>query len=132
MSRENVEIVRRAYEAFADGDLEGALNVFHPEVDIRPDAAVPDLGRFRGRDGWLDLVGRWYEPWEEYRIEPEQFIDAGEQVVVLTREFGRRKDTGHEVEQRVGTVFTFSDGAAVRVEFFLDQTEALEAAGLRE
>jgi uncharacterized protein len=132
MSQENVEVVRRAYEAFADGDLEAALNVFHPEVDIRPDAAVPDFGRFRGRDGWLELVGRWYEPWEEYRIEPKQFIDAGDQVVVLTREFGRRKDTGYEVEQRVGTVWTFRDGEAVRLEYFLDQAEALEAAGLKE
>ena len=132
MSQQNVEIVRRAYEAFADGNLEAVLNVFHPEVDIRPDAAVPDLGRLRGRDGWLELAGRWYEPWEEYRIEPEEFIDAGDQVVVLTREFGRRKDTGYEVEQRIGTVFTFRDGEAVRVEFFLDQAEALEAAGLTE
>ena len=130
MAKENVEIVRRAYEAFAQGDLEKVLQAFHPEVEIRPDPAVPDLGGFHGREGWLALAAQWFEPWEEYRIEPEEFIEAGHQVVILTREFGRGKDTGYEVEQRIGTVWTFRDGEAVRLEFFLDQAEALKAAGL--
>ena len=71
MSRENVEIMRRGYEAFARGDYRAMLTSLHPEIEVHPEAAAPDLGTCRGHDGYLEFLEQWLEPWDEYRIEPE-------------------------------------------------------------
>ncbi len=122
-------MLRQGYAAFAQGDLGWILNHLDPEVEIRPE--VPDWQVYRGPEGLVTFLERWFEPWEDYRIEPQEFIDAGDKVVVISRDFGRSKD-GFEVEQKTATVWTTRDGEpiAVRVQFFLDRDQALEAAGL--
>jgi hypothetical protein len=62
MSRENVEIVRRAYEAFNQGDLEGLLDFVDPEIEVRPDPGLPGWRVFEGREGFLSFAEAWLEP----------------------------------------------------------------------
>jgi ketosteroid isomerase-like protein len=72
----------------------------------------------------------WLEPWETYRVEVEDVIDAGDDVVVLVRDYGRRVGMTHEVSVRSAAIWTVRDRKVARVAFYLDRTEALTAAGL--
>jgi ketosteroid isomerase-like protein len=80
------------------------------------------------RDAWLD----WLEPWESYRTEAEKVIDAGDDVLVLVRDHGRRAGMQAEVSMNAAAIWTVRDGKIVRATFFSDQERALEAVGLTE
>jgi ketosteroid isomerase-like protein len=84
----------------------------------------------RGVEGFLDAWRDWAGAFDRMRIEPERLIEAGDCVVELDRMSGTPRGTSAEVINRVGAVWTFSDGRLARVEFHLDRTEALRAAGL--
>lgn len=72
------------------------------------------------------------ETFEELRLEPQEFLDAGDHVATRLRYYGRGKGSGAEVEEEMyHQVATFQDGRIVRLEYFGDWGQALEAAGLR-
>jgi ketosteroid isomerase-like protein len=67
MSQENVEIVRRSIDAFSRGDLEGVLETFAPEFELRPSGRFGDTAPvYRGRQGWVDFWSAYpgHDPWE--------------------------------------------------------------------
>jgi ketosteroid isomerase-like protein len=78
------------------------------------------------RNAWLD----WLEPWETYRAEIETLVDAGDKVLVLSRDFGRRTGMASEVELLASAVWTVRDERVARAEFFTDRAAAYAAAGL--
>jgi ketosteroid isomerase-like protein len=80
------------------------------------------------RESWAD----WLSPWDGYRVEVDEVIDAGERVLVLGRDYGRRNELDHEVEIATASVWTFREGRISRIGFYADREQALEAAGLRE
>jgi hypothetical protein len=100
MSQENVEIVRRMYEAFHLGDAEGALTYFHPEVvvdaSVRVDAGIGD-----GRAELNAIVGRWVGAFDDWREEIEEIRDLGSRVLVLSTQYGKGK--GAESTSRLAT-----------------------------
>jgi ketosteroid isomerase-like protein len=130
MSQENVEIVRRGYEALDRGDIQTILNLMDSEIEIRANPLHPDWEPRYGRDGFLSSLQAWLEPWKTYRIEVDELIDVREKVLVVCREFGRREDAGFEIEARAYHVWTLRDGKGVRFATFFERSEALEAAGL--
>jgi uncharacterized protein len=132
MSQENVEIVRRGYEAFQRGDIQAVLSLMDSEIEARVDPSLPDWEPYYGHEGFMSFLQAWLEPWETYRIEVEELIDLGERVIVVARELVRRKDSRFELEQRSYHVWTLKDKKAVRLDSFFDRSEALEAAGLQE
>jgi len=132
MSRENVEVARRAYEAFARGDGDAVARDLDEEIDVYPAKDFPGSDSYHGRQGFLAYVERWLESWDEYRMIPEEFIEAGNKVIVIYRAIGRGMSSGVEVDSRFGHVWTLRDGNAVRIEMFSTPAEALEAVGLRE
>jgi ketosteroid isomerase-like protein len=131
MSQENVEIVRAAIEAFNRKDLDAALRSAAPglEYDLSratgPFRGVYTLDQVRGVLGELDGV------WESSRIEPHEFIEAGEQVVVPWTYFATGRD-GIEVQARTTWTFTIRNEAIARLCMYQERQEALEAAGLSE
>jgi ketosteroid isomerase-like protein len=75
---------------------------------------------------------RWAEMWEGWTMEPERFIDAGGDLVVLVfRELGRSK-SGLQMDERHAELYTVHDGKVVYRKGFSDPAEAFEAAGLLE
>jgi ketosteroid isomerase-like protein len=74
----------------------------------------------------------WLDPWESYRTEIEDVIDAGDEVVVLTRDYGRRSGTAAEVSMLGAAVWTVRDGKIARACFYPYRADSLEAVGLRE
>jgi ketosteroid isomerase-like protein len=136
MSQENVEIVRRGYELFAAGDLEGVAALFSAGVEL-PDAGglgITDTfpGTRRGPEGFLRGAEEAQEAFEDFRVEPEDFIDAGETVVVPVRISGRGRASGAKQEMRLTHLWALRNGKVISSEIYRTVEEALEAAGLRE
>jgi ketosteroid isomerase-like protein len=133
MSQENVEIVRRGYEAFAEGGV--AFEFLDSEIEWRGPREFPDLAEpHYGHDGVRRYMEKLSEVFEDYRMVPEKFIDAGtDRVLVFSREGGRGKGSGAEVQSNpTAHLWTLRDGKAVRMESYWDRAEALEAVGLSE
>ena len=135
MSQANVKLVRAAWEAWERGDME-ALFAFYDAAIVwdQTRAPPPELAdMYRGHEGVRSFFREWLAPFESFYARPEEFIDAGEAVVVRVRQGGRRKLSGAEVEMvPYWQVYRLRDGRAVRIEVYTDQDEALEAVGLRE
>ena len=73
---------------------------------------------------------RWDSTWDELETVPEEFIDAGHQVLVTVRYSARGRGSRLKYEERLFDVYTFRDGRCVRKQEFRERSEALEAAGL--
>jgi uncharacterized protein len=131
MSQENVEIVRAAIDAWNRGDWDAVLKDTAPDFEFDLSRAVgPDHGVY----GPEELRGLWAEladTWESVRIEPEEFIEAGDHVVVPVTWHTAGRD-GIEVRARPAWTITIRDGTIVRFCMYQELEEALEAAGLQE
>jgi ketosteroid isomerase-like protein len=82
MSQENVEVVRRGYDAFNRGDIEGVIETVGSEVRWDMSERVLNPAVYEGHDGIRRFVEETDEVWEDFRLEPLEFIDAGDKVVV--------------------------------------------------
>ena len=145
MSQQNVEIVRALQpqpewdlvtllrdETTAAAMLEGFAPRFHDDFEAFAPGALMESRRYTGMEGLRDLWLEWLEPWESYRVEIENVIDAGDDVVVLTRDYGRRPGMTAEVSVLGAAVWTVRDGKIARAGFYAHRGEALEAVGLSE
>ena len=132
MSQENVELVKRSFEAFSRGGIEAALSYFDPEVEwIGPPEWLEDH-LYKGHDGMRKIASVWGENFDEYRLDLDKAIDAGDRVVVLACQRGRIKGSSDWMEQQVGYDWEVRNGKGVRVQVYFSWGEALEAAGLEE
>jgi ketosteroid isomerase-like protein len=132
MSRENVEIVRRAIEAYEHEGLDGSLRSYDPEIEWTSTDAYIERATYRGHEGVRRYLGTMEEEFDDLRIEPVELIDAGEQVISSVRISGRGKTSGAPVELTLISVDSLRDGLIYRVRNYPDMAAALEAAGLRE
>jgi ketosteroid isomerase-like protein len=136
MSRENVETVQRAVEAWNADDLDAFLAELDADVEWHP-AIEPGLegkaATYRGHDGarkiWRQDRG---EGWERLTNRPQELRDLGESVLALGHIDLTARVTGIEFIQEVGEVFDLRAGKIVRIRDFLTHAEALEAADLSE
>ena len=132
MSQENVEIVRRGYERFNDGNIEGFLELCDPALEFRDLPDLPGSGVVVGHDAMRAWWAQLYEAFDDLRFHPDEFIDAGDHVVVVNHGTGRGKSSGAFVDIHFSNVWTLSDGKLTRCVSYSDHAEALEAAGLEE
>ena len=131
MSQENVEIVERFYEAWAREDA-GPTELMAQEIEYVNPAEAIEPGVRRGRAAFGQAVNAVIDGWETWQAEPERFIAAGDQVVVLVRYHARGRSSGVEIEGRESALWTLRDGRVQRYEWFPGPSDALEAAGLQE
>jgi len=101
-------------------ELHGTIGGLEQHVVVRGPDAIQ--AQFETEDN---------EIWDEHRIEPQEFIDAGDQVVVLQREYQRGK-SGVELVIDTASILDLRDGRIVRMQGHMDRAAALEAAGLSE
>lgn len=129
MMASNVEVVRELYRrAEEDGRFPDEL--LDDEIEwVNPPDAV-ETGTRRGRDAFHAALESTGEAFDRTAIEPEELIDAGDQVVLLCTWVVRGRGSGLERRQPQGHVWTLRDGRAVRFRWFNDQAEALKAAGV--
>jgi ketosteroid isomerase-like protein len=127
-----VEIVKRSYEAFARDDMEGVLADMHPDIEWHQAQGLPHGGYYRGlaevrRNIFDPLDEEW---WDEFAADPEEFLDAGSDVVVLGRYRGIAKRTGKQLDVPFVHVWTLRDGKAVRFRQYLDTAGWVEALAI--
>jgi|SRR5690242_2142534 len=137
MSRENLEIVRRAYEAAARHDTAAVLAEYDSEVvwDISQAPARNVIGEphvFHGLDGLRSFFRQWYDAWKHVEPDLEELIDAGEKVVSVETTRARGRTSGANVELAHGAVWTIRESKITHVIWFGSREEAIEAAGLSE
>ena len=131
MSQENVEIVRSMWNAFLGADPVSGLSFCDPEIEW-DGTNLPDGKVARGREALVEHALRWAEMWEDWVMEPQRFIDAGgENVVLIFRETGR-SESGAQMDERHAELYRVRDGRVVYRKGFSDPAEALEAVGLSE
>jgi ketosteroid isomerase-like protein len=135
MSQENVERIRRGYEAFNRGDLISAAKDFDPGIEWRIPFQLPDSPpdeTYRGREEVIRFWTTWRAAFDDFRLELEEIIDAGDRVVVFAAVRGRGAESGADVgTPSFPQVWTLGDdGRPLRVEMYTSRAEALEAVGL--
>jgi ketosteroid isomerase-like protein len=138
MSRENVEIVRRLFVAFQSVNLDDferrfdeVREIFDPQVEwVAAPHSLLGSEEYRGYDGVRRFWTQFLSAWDEYRVEAEELIDAGDQVVAVLRLSGRTNEL--EVDEARSSLVTLRDGRIVRIEPFASKDGALNAAGIAE
>jgi ketosteroid isomerase-like protein len=122
-------VVRRSYDAFARGDMDGVLADMHPDIVWHQAQGLPHGGVYEGleavRANIFDPLERDW--WAEFSAEPEEFLEAGSDVVVLGRYRGVAKGTGRTLDVPFVHVWTLRDEKAVRFRQFLDTRGWVEA-----
>jgi ketosteroid isomerase-like protein len=122
----NAELLRRFYEASERGDR-SAMDIFDPDVEFVMPEVLPHGGAIRGRDALGAYFGEVQGRWDDFRAVADDLIDGGDRVVALGRFCGRPKANGRYVEIPFALVWTFRDGAAVRVDEYTDTALLLQA-----
>jgi ketosteroid isomerase-like protein len=123
MSQENVDLVRSIYRLWSERRPAGHL--IDPALEyVNPSYAVESGTRHERA-----ALGKVRDVYPDFKVEPERFLDAGDDVVVIGTAHGTSA-SGVEAQWRQGYVWTVRDGRAVRFRWFNRPEEALEAVGL--
>jgi ketosteroid isomerase-like protein len=129
---ENVEIVRRIYDAWARDEFPGPAELLDSRIEYVNPAGAVEPGIRRGIEEFSAAVEKVLEAWESWRMEPERLIAVGDQVAVAVRYQARGRATGIEIAGRESALWTLRDGKVVRYEWFHEPADAFEAVGLVE
>ncbi len=130
MSQENVEIIRAIYDGWLRGDA--GFDRFDPEITMFESETLPGAVSAVGIDAVRRYIESFTKYWAEIRFEPEEYIDAGDQVVVVARLVGRGKSSGVAVERTWAYVWAVRGSKALRMDGYASRGEAIKAAGLAE
>lgn len=132
MSEQNVDLIRSIYEAFAAGDVPGVLARMSPDMVWNEAENFPyaDGNPYRGPEAILSGVfGRLGAEWDGFAATPEEFLDAGDTIVVLGRYRGTCKATGRSMDSQLAHVWRVADGKATRFQQYTDTLQAARATG---
>jgi ketosteroid isomerase-like protein len=133
VSRQNIEVVRNAFQSFSAGGIDAALSFLSPDIVWYTTDRWPEGSTYRGHDGMRRLAAAFSENFDDFRYEVHDIRDAQDRVVVVTDMVGRIKQSGAEVSQRLGFVVSgFRDGTFGEVRAFQSWPDALEAVGLEQ
>jgi len=133
MSHENVEVVRKSFEAHSAGGIEAALAFYAPDLvwDAGPEWVEDRI--YRGHDGARRLDAVFIESFDAYGLAVHEIRAVGERVLALYEATGRIKDSGLPIRQPIGIVLSdFHDSMIGEVRSFFSWREALEAVALAD
>ena len=126
MSQENVEIVRKAWDAYTRGDYDRVGGFHDPNIVV----VTLEDGVIYGNADALANYERWNEAWEGAESTLEEVRGHGDRVFLAGRFQARGRASGVEVDARVYEVYMLRDGKILRIDEYEHRAEALEAAGL--
>jgi ketosteroid isomerase-like protein len=124
---DDVDVVRRAIDAWNRRDLEAALELTHPQCESR---SVQATETAYGREGVAATFRDWFEAFEDFQMEPEDFIVSGDRILVPMRQRARGEGSGLQIDERFYQLYTVRDGMIIRFDEYSDEEQALQAAGL--
>lgn len=125
----NLDLVKRSYEAFALGDLDAVLADMHPDIEWHQAQGLPHGGLHRGvdevrRNILAPLDESW---WDGFTADPDEFLEAGDQVVVVGRYRGTAKASRKQLDVPFVHIWTTRDEKAIRFRQYLDTAGWVEA-----
>jgi uncharacterized protein len=125
--QQNIEIVKRGYEAFGRGDINGLVELCTENVEWASSgpSEMPTAGVRRGREQVAQFFKAVDQLFEIQRFEPKQFIAQGEQVVVLGGDTAKVKATGKVLTEEWAHAFTIRDGKIAAFREYIDTAEVL-------
>lgn len=132
MSEENVNLVRRMYEAFGRGDIQTVMAALDPQVEWREaeNFIYADGNPYVGHAAVLEGVfGRLGEEWEGFTVSPEGVLDAGDTAVGHGYYSGTYKKTGTRVRAQFAHFFTIRDGKVSKFQQYTDTAQFQKAVG---
>ena len=132
MSAETVSVVKGIYDAFATGDVPTVVAAMSPDIEWYEAENFPyaDGNPYHGAEDILGGVfARIASEWDGFHVEPEQFLDAGDTVVMLGRYAGTCRATGQEMNPQVAHVWTVAGGKVVRFQQLVDTLAVARAMG---
>jgi uncharacterized protein len=133
MSQENVEMVRRAFDAYNRGDVDAALADFAPDCEFVPTGALPGARDvYHGPEGFAQFAAWLRDEFDDARLDVNDARDAGDRVLVSLTARGRGKASGAATSWDFWHVWTIRDAKLWRGRAYTREAEALEAAGLSE
>ena len=130
MSLDDVEVIRRAYEAYGRGDMEGAAAAYSEDNEWDSGRFRLDEQETRGMDELAEGIRTWREAWRDHFFELESLTDAGDCVVAVINEGGVGRTSGAPVRLRYGQIVAVRDGKIVKTVVYRDPEEAFRDAGI--
>jgi ketosteroid isomerase-like protein len=100
----------------------------HPDFELRPPDWGPEAGTVRGPDAARGAFADFFEPYDEVVVEPQQFFERGDRIVVFFLQRSRPRGSSAMVEIQAGHLWTMRDGKAAGLQIFPAREKALEAA----
>ena len=130
---EPVEVVRSIYERWGRGDFRAGVELYDPDIELVLRPEFPESGTYRGPERIRRYMREdFLSDLEHASIAAEEFVDAGDRVVVRVHQQATGPESRLTVGMRYYQVWTFRGGCVVRIESIRDRADALEAAGLRK
>jgi ketosteroid isomerase-like protein len=130
MSQENVQIIRGIYDAFGRGDVPAVLEQMDQSIEwiLAENSIYADLNPYVGPQAVAEgLFARLGSEWEGYTVTPEEFLDAGDRIVVLGTYSGTYKATGRDVRAQFAHVWGLREGRVVSYQQYTDTKQFAEA-----
>jgi ketosteroid isomerase-like protein len=125
---ENLDLIRAAFEAFRRGGLEATLEYADPDIECLRAPPLPDPQTYHGFDGLRQMYADWTADFSEFEMEPLDYIERGDRIVVEMLQRGTGKASGVTVDGHYFLVFAIDRGKVIRQDAYLTREQALEAA----
>jgi ketosteroid isomerase-like protein len=135
MSQENEQLAQEGMHAFNERDIEGLIAAMHPAAEIELVGGFADLmgqNVFTGAREVRRFFTDWFATFKTMHVQPEGFLEAGEELVALTKLDATVEGSDIPVETLGAVVWSFRDGRTSRMALYYDRQEALDAVGLSE
>ena len=127
MPQEHEERLRRGYQAFNEGGVNAVLRWLAPEITVHDRESGPDRETHHGLIGVKQLFESMMEAFDQLTLEPLEFIECGEEIVVVLRQRARGRGSGVELETEVAHVWAMGEGAPAGLRIYRDKEQALAA-----
>ena len=130
MSQENITLIRGMYESFSTGDVTSVLGQMHQHIEWREaeNFIYADRNPYRGPQAVLEGVFmRLASEWADFKVMPEEWLDAGNHIVVLGTYSGRHKESGKEVRAQFAHIWGVTHGRVVRFQQYTDTKQFADA-----
>jgi ketosteroid isomerase-like protein len=124
----NVDVIKRLYKAFSEGDLEAVFDAIDPHVEWIESDGIPYGGIFKGHEAILNGVfAKIGADWDNFTADVDQFIESGDIVVTLGTDSGTFKATGKKMTAATASVWTLKNGKVVKFRQYIDTLAVITA-----
>src|SRR5512132_227858 len=129
MSEENVAAVRAIYERFSEGDLRASVDLFDRHIVFLMMSDAPWAEVNVGVEAVAAATRGLFDTWADLTLKAEEFIPAGDSVLVSVRQQGVARISGVPTDEHYFTVWSFRGRKVIRIENFRERAQALDATG---